>query len=80
MDTVQARWQELAYALHIESEVESIEASTNIDTSSAWRKIFTTWLRGGYREPVTWKTLLEALKDSDFCELARTESSFDLES
>ena len=72
MEKVKTRWQELALALHIESEVESIEASTNVDASSACRKIFTTWLRGGYRGQVTWKTLLEALKDCNFIELART--------
>lgn len=72
MEKVQARWQELALALHMGSEIESIEASTNVDPSSACREIFTTWLRGGYREPVTWKTLLEALKDCDFFGIART--------
>ena len=72
MEKVKARWQELALALHIGSEVESIEASTNVDPNSACRKIFTMWLRGGYREQVTWKTLLEALKDCNFSELART--------
>ena len=72
MKKVQAKWQELALALHIESEVENIEASTNVDPSSACHEIFTTWLRGGYRGQVTWKTLLEALQDCDFFGLART--------
>ena len=72
MENVQARWQELALALHIGSEIESIEASTNVNPSSACREIFTTWLRVGYRGQVTWKTLLEALQDCDFFGLART--------
>ena len=72
MDTIEANWHKLAYALHMGSKVESIEKDTHSQTFSACRTMFTKWLHGGYHEPVTWKTLLEALKDSDFFDLART--------
>ena len=72
MNTVQAKWEELACALHMGSKVESIEKDTHSQTFSACRTLFKNWLDGGYREPVTWKTLLDALDDSDFLELAKT--------
>ena len=72
MNTVQAKWQELACALCMGSKVESIEKDTHSQTFSACRIMFTKWLDGGYREPVTWKTLLDVLKDSDCFDLAKT--------
>ena len=71
MDNVQANWPAVALALHMGSAIESIEQSAQFQPASACRKMFTIWLHGSYRTPVTWKTILEALKDSNFIELAK---------
>ena len=66
MKEVEGRWYEMALSLGLESATESIELSTQYQADKACQKMFATWIRGSYRTPVTWKTVLEALNDCDF--------------
>ena len=66
MKKVEGRWYEMALSLGLESATESIEMSTHSRADKACQKMFTKWIGGSYRTPVTWKTLLEALNECDF--------------
>ena len=68
IETVAARWEEVALALHFEGHIlRNIRYDPHIqciDTSC--REMFQKWLDGEGREPVTWKTLMDALIDIGF--------------
>ena len=66
MKEVEGKWYEMALSLGLESAIESIELSTQSQADKACQKMFTMWIRGSYRTPVTWKTVLEALNECDF--------------
>ena len=65
MKKVEGRWYEMALSLGLESATESIEMSTHSRADKACQKMFTKWIGGSYRTPVTWQTVLEALNDCD---------------
>lgn len=72
MDKISYRWQEVAIALGFKGyEIETIKQSTHHQPSDACMTMFTKWLEGGKREPVTWETLVHALTEAKFQTLAQ---------
>ena len=70
VETIAYRWQDVALALHVEgSVIKSIKQSTFSNVEGC-RRMLDRWLQGGYREPVTWETLVEALQEARFVDLA----------
>ena len=70
METIAYRWQDVALALYFEgSVIKSIMQSTFSHVEGC-RRMLDRWLQGGYREPVTWETLVEALQEARFVDLA----------
>ena len=71
-DEVAHEWQEVAVALHFDGgEIEAIRQSTYNQSSDACRVLFSQWLQGGHRKPVSWETLVQALTDAGFIYLAQ---------
>ena len=67
---VAARWSDVAVQLELpDSEIEIIEHDSK-DCKKAMDKLISHWLNGSARLPVTWRTLLEALQDTEFTALA----------
>ena len=65
-----ACWERLATRLHFEGhEIKTIRAD-NQQCEDACRNMCIEWLEGKGREPKTWQTLLTALKEADFGEVA----------
>ena len=71
--TVQAKWEELAFSLEFEYHmVQTIQRNHAQDVKAACIDVLGRWLAGeGDREPRTWGTLLEVLKDIGNSELAK---------
>ena len=69
--SVAHQWDELAIALHFDHEEKSaIQRNTHFQVEAACEEVLGEWLNGGHRTPVTWETLLEALRDCEFIVLA----------
>ena len=69
---VASRWEDVATRLHFELEDISRIHKDNIgDSKSACRQMFGEWLKGSCRETVTWETLIKALNESKFSEIAK---------
>lgn len=75
VNRVAYKFQEVAYALKFEpGDCQAALRTTNNDYHQACLKIFEKWLDGeGPEGPesATWATLIQALEDADFRELAR---------
>jgi len=70
ISTVQTNFAALGLTLNLHySIIESIE-QRNYSQEISCTKILSHWLKGNGRTPVTWKTLLEALRDCAFMQLA----------
>ena len=71
IERVASKWERLATRLHLESyHIESVERDSHHQTESACRKIFSRWLDGTYRTPVSWRTLITALEEADLSNVA----------
>ena len=69
--TVEAKWEDMAYALKFEHPTVSAIERNKSDTRGRCIDMFSRWLDGeGEREPRTWGTLLEALEEIGNSELA----------
>ena len=65
-----ANWERLATRLHFEGhEIKTLRADYQ-QCEDACRNMCIEWLDGKGREPKTWQTLLTALKEADFGEVA----------
>jgi len=70
ISTVQTNLTALGLVLDLDySIIPSIEQRNHSQEASC-TEIFDHWLKGNGRTPVTWKTLLETLRDCDFMQLA----------
>ena len=68
---VAARWEEVATRLHFEShDISRINGDNHYKNIPCCRKMFGEWLDGNGREPVNWETLITALKEAGFSQLA----------
>ena len=51
-------------------KIKSIEFKHQSDPSQITTEIFEEWLAGKGKQPVTWGTLVETLRDTELCTLA----------
>ena len=65
-------WDWIAIRLHFRGDVISRIERDHKGSSvvRACQAMFSKWLEGEGRWPITWKTLIEALKEAGFSELA----------
>lgn len=52
--------------------MEAITAQYQLNADQISREILGRWLRGGGKQPVTWRTLTDTLRDIGLTELAST--------
>jgi len=74
IEQVASQWEELAYILQFSSAVvKTIKRDNTKDCTAACTEVLHRWVGGaeGTREPVSWATLIECLRDCDFIMLAR---------
>ena len=67
-----ARWEKIATRLYFDGNtIQSIKKSSFYQTTDACKAIFNEWLNGreGLREPRTWATVVEILKEADLSTL-----------
>ena len=77
-EQIAARWTDVGISLHFTSaNLNNIESTCRGDVERCCKKMLTLWLEGHVQDvsqaPVTWKTLLEALKDARFGQLANMQ-------
>ena len=71
IDRVAPKWKEVALRLHFEDHsIQTIEMDCHNGAVEACRTMFTRWLEGNKRKPITWKTLIRALKEAKLSTLA----------
>ena len=62
-----AKWKDVALALHFEGHtIQNIQHDTRIQCMDACREMLQKWLDGEGSQPVTWKTLMNALDVAGF--------------
>ena len=68
IETVAAKWEEVALALHFEGHtIQNIRYDPHIQSiDTACRVMLQKWLDGEGRQPVAWETLMDALIDIGF--------------
>ena len=74
IEEVAAKWEQLASALEFSSAVvRTVRRDNNQDCAAACEEVLRRWVGGaeGTRQPVSWTTLIECLRDCDFITLAR---------
>ena len=73
IEEVASQWEGLAYMLQFSSTiVKTIERDSAKDCIAACTEVLHQWVGGaeGTRQPVSWATLIECLRDCDFTVLA----------
>lgn len=66
-----AEWEQVATRLHLDHHIiEHIKRDNHYQTVPCCHKIFEEWLDGAGQQPATWKTLIIALEEANFSELA----------
>ena len=65
-----AKWDTVALRLHFESyEISRIARDYPQQSIQALRTVFTEWIQGKGRQPLSWHTLINALKETELQEL-----------
>lgn len=68
---VAASWEQVAARLHFEpSDISRIERDNPNQCQAACQKMFSEWLAGESLKPISWNTLIKALNEADFSEIA----------
>ena len=68
---VAAKWEEVATRLHFEGhEIICIKRNNHFQTLDACRALFSEWLEGKGRTPTTWESVIKALDEAEFGEIA----------
>ena len=71
IDTVASKWDRIALRLHFSGhDISRIERDHEKSVVRACQAMFSEWLEGKGRQPITWNTLIEALKEAGFSQLA----------
>ena len=63
-----ARWERIALRLYFRGNtIAAIRRDTHFQVEDACRTVFNMWLGGkeGWREPITWATVVDVLKEVD---------------
>ena len=72
IDTVASRWRRLGLALKCDSSILDNIGHNNTDVEDCCMKLMERWLQGTVGDgPVTWETLVEAIDDARYGELAQ---------
>ena len=73
MERTAAKWERVATRLYFGGhDISSIKKDpTCLSPEDACRKVFTEWLDGKGRKPVSWGTLIEVLEEAQIGELAK---------
>lgn len=65
------KWETVAYCLLFEpSEVSTITRDSLNEAETACEKMLSKWLLGEHRTPVTWRTVMNCLRECEFRTLA----------
>ena len=75
MDEIAAKWKRFGLCLKFStSSLNNIESTCHHDVEACVNRLLTLWLEGHVQDvsqaPITWETLLEALRDSRLGQLA----------
>ena len=71
MDRVAVKWEIVATRLHFEAyDIVRLRRDSPYQSIQACRSVFTEWLEGKGRQPRTWATLIEVLKEAELSILA----------
>ena len=65
MKAVEGEWRRLANLLGLGESVDAINESEFGKSDKACHQVMVMWLRGAYRAPVTWTTLLKVLGEME---------------
>ena len=66
-----SKWERVALSLHFEShDMSRLSRDYHLQSFEACQTVFTEWLNGKGRKPVTWETVIIALKEAELSELA----------
>ena len=66
-----AKWERVATRLYFEShDICRIKKDNPLQSFEACQTVFIEWLNGKGRKPISWETLIKALKEADLSELA----------
>lgn len=72
-------WEQLAYALHFKPAlVKAIDRNNPCKCELACIDMFARWLDGMARQPVSWETLIVALRDSGEHDLEKLGTVLDM--
>ena len=64
-------WETFALYLTMERNIINIWKTDSDQVEDATRKLFNHWLDGNGRQPISWKTLIQALHENDLPIIAR---------
>ena len=68
---VASRWEDVATRLHFDlDEIKCIKKDNHYITNPSCCEMFNLWLKGNGRRPADWETLIKALREAEFSELA----------
>ena len=69
---VAANWEDVATRLHFPGyTIKAISRDCQHQSDQACRSMFTRWLDGEGRKPITWGTLIDALNETDLSSVAQ---------
>ena len=68
---IASRWDDVATRLHFDLDViKCIKKDNHYINNPSCREMFSMWLKGEGRQPADWETLIKALREAEFSELA----------
>ena len=71
IEKVAGKWDNVAIRLHFEhSDIKRIQRDCHFQSVQCCTTVFSEWLEGKDRTPVTWEVLIEAIKEAGFSEVA----------
>ena len=71
--TVASRWEDMALRLHFDgNDIKRVKRDCLHQTKDCCRLLFTEWLEGNHCTPLTWETVIKALEEAEFTELANS--------
>lgn len=71
IDEISGSWSYVAIAFGFDGpSIDQIKLSSQQQAREACRMMMTEWFKGAKRAPVTWGTLVQALQDAEFVDLA----------
>ena len=72
IERVASKWEHVATQLYFEGHlINTVKRDSHFQADAACRDMFTKWLEGMGREPVTWGTLINALYEANLSSVAK---------